>query len=39
MADNACASLNDENNEETEKLLDDILYKIVKQSLVDELSR
>ena len=39
MADNACVSLKDENNEETEKLLDDILYKIVKQSLVDELSR
>ena len=39
MADNACASLKDENNKETEKLLDDILYKIVKQSLADELSR
>lgn len=38
MADNACASLKDENNKETEKLLDDILYKIVKQSLADELN-
>lgn len=38
MADNACASLKDENNKETEKLLDDILYKIVKQALADELN-
>lgn len=38
LADNACASLKDENNKETEKLLDDILYKIVKQSLSDELN-
>ena len=38
MADNACASLKDENNKETEKLLDDILYKIVKQALSDELN-
>ena len=38
MADNACASLKDENNKETEKLLDDILYKIMKQALADELN-
>ena len=38
MADNACASLKDENNKETEKLLDDILYRIMKQALADELN-
>ena len=39
LADDTCKSLNDENNVETEKMLDDILYRIVKQSLADELSR
>ena len=38
LADHACKSLNDENNVEIEKMLDDILYKIVKQSLADELN-
>ena len=38
LADAACESLKDENNKETEEMLDDILYKIVKQSLADELN-
>lgn len=38
LADDTCKSLNDENNVEIEKMLDDILYKIVKQSLADELN-
>ncbi len=39
MADNACVSLNDENNRDTEEMLDDILYRIVKQSLTEELNK
>ena len=36
-ADNACDKLKDENNKETEKLLDNILYEIVKLALKEEL--
>ena len=36
-ADNACDKLKDENNKETEKLLDSILYEIVKLALKEEL--
>ena len=39
MADNACVSLNDENNRDTEEMLDDILYRIVKQALTEELNK
>ena len=36
-ANNACDKLKDENNKETEKLLDNILYEIVKLALKEEL--
>ena len=36
-ADNACDKLKDENNKETEKLLDNILYEVVKLALKEEL--
>ena len=39
LADAACESLKDENNKETEEMLDDILYKIVKQAFTEELNK